>query len=261
MKVVRDEHGLYRVNVLGDQGYVTLTGFLGDDKTIASKARVKWEEPAFYDKDAKLVRYMLDNGHTSPFEHIQFNFEVKAPIFVFRQWHRHRTWSYNEISARYSILPEDFYIPTLEMIGQQSKTNKQVRDLRLEYDEKFLAQRKAELQRYTEACNQACILYNELLDTGWPRELARMVLPVSMFSKMVASVNLWNLIHFLRLRLHQHAQIEIQEYALAMLALMMGVVPYTTGLLLQEISEKPGYEHILKRWSAIEFPKRSEEGR
>jgi len=242
LSVYKNSDNFPQVDVLDGQGYVILLDSMGHDKRIASRARVKSEDTELYDKDAKLVRYMSDNQHTSPFEHVVFQFEVKAPIFVLRQWHRHRTWSYNEISARYSVLPEDFYVPALEMVGQQSKTNKQVRDLMLDMPTEYREKRTLELEQYRVACEQANALYKSLLASGWPRELARMVLPVSMFSKMVAQVNLHNLIHFLKLRLHEHAQIEIREYAKALAILAARVVPYTMGLVLYDLSQNPAYK-------------------
>src|ERR1035437_2197259 len=114
-----------------DHGHVRLVESMGSDLSIVRNARVsydaEWRAGDDDGKDAKLLNYLLKNKHTSPFESCVFTFDVKAPIFVFRQWHRHRTWSFNEISARYSELPEEFYVPELEQITTQSETNKQMR--------------------------------------------------------------------------------------------------------------------------------------
>ena len=170
-----------------------------------------------------LIGYLMKNHHTSPFEAVTFTFEVKAPLFVFRQWHRHRTWSYNEVSARYSELPEEFYVPELSDITHQSTSNKQMRTNE-QHDNALLMQsymRKSMMDSFA--------LYKELLAQGCPRELARSVLPCSTYSRMFATVDLHNLFHFLRLRLHEHAQKEIRVYAEAMLELVEPIVPYAVA--------------------------------
>jgi thymidylate synthase (FAD) len=162
-------------------------------------------------------------GNTSPFESVCFTFEVKAPIFVFRQWHRHRTWSYNEMSARYTELPDEFYVPEPCQITTQSKSNKQSRT-----DEQHPhALRIAGDIAVT--CEAAFAVYKKMMDQGCPRELARGVLPLNTYSRMFATVNLHNLFHFLKLRLHEHAQYEIRVYAEAMLQLIEEYVPVSVS--------------------------------
>src|SRR5678815_1755750 len=116
-----------------DRGWVRLVDHMGSDLSIVRAARVSydaaWRTGEDEKSDEKLLRYLWNHAHTSPFEAVTFTFEVKAPIFVFRQWHRHRTQSYNEMSARYTELPEEFYVPRLEDIGEQSKFNKQAREM------------------------------------------------------------------------------------------------------------------------------------
>lgn len=206
-----------------DYGEVELRDWMGDDHAIAEAARVsnnKDDQAADEGRDANTIRYLMDNRHTTPFEMVVFKFYVKAPIFVFRQWHRHRTWSYNEVSARYTELPNEYYLPKPEYVGTQSTVNKQCRD----FDE-------ADHKRFDEISlvmgqnNQAFELYGKLLKSGWPRELARSVLPVSTYSKMYAKVDLHNLFHFIGLRNHSHAQYEIRVYAQAMLELISPIVP------------------------------------
>jgi thymidylate synthase (FAD) len=118
------------VNVL-DHGFVRLVDSMGDDVSIVRAARVSydaaWRAGEDQGSDTRLINYLWKNHHTSPFEAVTFTFEVKAPIFVFRQWHRHRTWSFNELSARYRELPEEFYVPDPALIGEQAKDNKQAR--------------------------------------------------------------------------------------------------------------------------------------
>lgn len=206
-----------------DHGHVRLVEHMGNDLSIVRNARVsydaEWRSGEDAGKDEKLIHYLWKNRHTSPFEAVQFTFDVKAPIFVFRQWHRHRTWAYNEVSARYSELPEEFYVPELDKITKQSTSNKQMRTDEQHPDAWFL---REEMQR---ACYEAFGIYKFLIDAGCPRELARSVLPVGTYSHMFATVDLRNLFHFLDLRLHAHAQYEIRVYAEAMLELITPIVP------------------------------------
>lgn len=215
-----------------DHGLVRLVEYVGTDLSIVRNARVsydaEWRNPTDSQdesapNDVKLINYLLKNGHTSPFECVNFTFEVKAPIFVFRQWHRHRTQSYNEVSARYTALPEVFYVPELVDITEQSSTNKQMRT-----DNQH--PRAAEIQRLIKLrCEEAFFTYNVLIKGGCPRELARTVLPLATYSHMFCSVDLHNLFHFLRLRLHPHAQKEIRVYAEAILELITPIVPHAVA--------------------------------
>jgi thymidylate synthase (FAD) len=211
-----------------DKGYVRLVDSMGDDLSIVRSARVShdaaWRAGLEEKSDARLINYLWKNRHTTPFESVTFTFEVKAPIFVFRQWHRHRTWSYNEVSARYTELLGEFYVPTTGTIGFQSKDSKQAREIKDITQQEFDS-RWDEIQEYVKQCQNAFGAYWDLLATGWPRELARMVLPLSTYSHMFATVNLNNLFKFLELRLHAHAQYEIRVYADAMLELIKPIVP------------------------------------
>lgn len=216
-----------------DHGHVRLVESMGSDLSIVRNARVsydaEWRAGEDDGKDAKLLNYLLKNKHTSPFESCVFTFDVKAPIFVFRQWHRHRTWSINEISARYAELPEEFYVPELDQITTQSVTNKQMRtDLQHPH-----AQECANLIRSANSASFA--VYKAMIADGVPRELARSVLPVGTYSHMFCSIDLHNLFHFLKLRLHSHAQYEIQVYAEAMLELIEPIVPVSVAAFRQHI--------------------------
>lgn len=215
-----------------DHGFIRLVDYMGSDLSIVRAARVSynadWRGELESDdvavglsraKDEKLIHYLMKNKHTSPFEAVTFTFEVKAPIFIFRQWHRHRMWSYNEISARYTELDEGFYVPDVEQITGQSTSNKQMRTG--EQHPHAEAIQKA----IQDQCRNAFNLYKNLLADGCPRELARSVLPVAANSRMFASVDLHNLMHFLRLRLHSHAQYEIRVYAEAIVKLIEPIVP------------------------------------
>lgn len=205
-----------------NHGFVRLVDSMGTDLSVVRAARVSydaaWRAGEDAGSDTKLINYLWRNHHTTPFEAVTFTFEVKAPIFVFRQWHRHRTWSYNELSARYRELPEEFYVPKPDAIGVQSKSNKQARDLAGAANP-----RAAELIRAT--CEAAFLNYRYLLDHGVPRELARSVLPVATYSHMFATVDLLNLLKFLTLRCDAHAQYEIRVYADAMRDLAATIVP------------------------------------
>jgi thymidylate synthase (FAD) len=163
------------------------------------------------------------NQHTTPFEAVTLTFEVKAPIFVFRQWHRHRTQSYNELSARYRELPKEFYIPKPEAIGIQSTSNKQGRST--DVDDTMVQRRLVEAHTLRVACERSFQTYHELLAAGWPKELARSILPVNTYSHMFTTMNLLNCLRFLSLRVHSHAQYEVRIYAEAMVTLLKDVVP------------------------------------
>lgn len=207
-----------------DHGFVRLVDSMGSDLSIARAARVSydaaWRAGEDSGSDAKLINYLWRNKHTSPFEAVEFQFEVYAPIFVFRQWHRHRTWSFNELSGRYRELPEVFYVPTPDKIGQQSTTSKQARDLTA-----GPSGRSGEVDALRSICEGAFRAYRDLLQAGWPRELARMVLPLNTYSHMFAKVDLRNLFSFLSLRTNEHAQYEIRVYAEATLTLARTVAP------------------------------------
>ena len=210
-----------------DHGYVRLIDHMGNDLSVVRSARVsydaEWRAGDDEGKDTKLLNYLVKNHHTSPFESCVFTFEVKAPIFVFRQWHRHRTWSFNEISARYAELPEEFYVPAVEQITTQAASNKQMRT-----DEQHPDAVGLQLLINTTS-KQAFKTYKVLIANGAPRELARSVLPVGTYSHMFATVDLHNLMGFLRLRLHSHSQYEIRVYAEAMLKLIEPIVPISVA--------------------------------
>src|SRR5262249_44568883 len=188
-----------KINVL-DHGFVRLVESMGSDLSIVRAARVsyaaEWRAGEDEGSDHRLIHYLWQNKHTSPFESVEFQFEVKAPIFVLRQWHRHRTWSFNELSARYRELPEEFYVPEPEHIGMQSKDNKQGRTLA---GIALADVRADEVEVLRRTCQNAFVQYRGLLASGWPRELARSILPVATYSHMFAKVDLRNLFHFLTL--------------------------------------------------------------
>jgi thymidylate synthase (FAD) len=208
-----------------DHGFVRLVDSMGTDLSVVRAARVSydaaWRAGEDHGSDRRLIKYLWAHKHTSPFEAVTFTFEVKAPIFVFRQWHRHRTWSFNELSARYRELPEEFYVPDPTVIGVQSINNKQGRELQPDLEQ----QRQAELEIFQAQCTAAFGVYRQLLAAAWPRELARSVLPVNTYSHMFATVDLLNLFRFATLRVDPHAQFEIRAYATAMIELIRPIVP------------------------------------
>lgn len=206
-----------------DHGSLRLVDHMGSDLSIVRNARVSYDAAwrAGEDKgsDTRLINYLYNNGHNTPFEAVTATFEVKAPIFVFRQWHRHRTQSYNEVSARYKELPEVFYIPETNVITTQSKDNKQMRtdevhELARDIQEEMRQQNESSFERY-----------KYLLSIGCPRELARSVLPLGTYSHMFATANLHNWFKFLGERLHPHAQYEIRVYAEAILQELEKIAP------------------------------------
>lgn len=180
-----------------DYGSVRLVESMGSDLSIVRNARVSYDAAPRYDgSDEKLIRYLWKNKHTSPFEAVTFTFDIKCPIFVARQWHRHRTWAYNEVSARYTALPEEFYVPELAHITTQATSNKQMRTDEQHPEAagiRFTIERVCQFQHAT---------YRELLSQGCPRELARGVLPLNTYTHFFGTVNLHNLFRFLKLRLH-----------------------------------------------------------
>jgi thymidylate synthase (FAD) len=214
-----------KIDVL-DHGFVRLVDSMGNDLSVVRAARVSyeaaWRAGEDQGSDIRLINYLWTHHHTTPFEAVTFTFEVKAPIFVLRQWHRHRTWSYNELSARYRELPEEFYVPAPEMIGEQATANKQGRQAG---DPELLPRRQTQVEIIRQHMEATFSEYRALLACGWPRELARSILPVATYSHMFATVDLLNLLKFLTLRCDAHAQYEIRVYADAMRELARAVAP------------------------------------
>ena len=222
------DRAITRINVL-DKGFVELIDYMGGDLDICRAARVdplaEWRPGTGTGTDTGLIRYMMKNRHTSPFEAVEIKLHVKAPIAVFRHWHRHRTWSYDEISARYSALLDEYYIPDVNLIGRQSETNKQARDF--DQNDMLIPVRLHELEEYKAHCDAGFALYRKLLQSGWPREMARFHLPLSTYSRMIGKVDLHNLIHFWDLRGDARAQYEIRVYSDAIQELVRHIVPET----------------------------------
>lgn len=220
-----------------DHGFVRLVDSMGNDLSVIRAARVShdaaWRAGEDSGSDARLIRYLMKNFHTTPFEMVEFTFEVKMPIFIARQWVRHRTASINEVSARYTQLPGEFYLPKPEDIGAQHASHKQTRELDIRMTPADIERRELEIAAVEEHCQRAYELYEELLEAGWPRELARMVLPLNIYTHWFWKIDLKNLLHFLDLRFHSHAQKEIRDYAEPMLQMVAAICPVSVGAWLE----------------------------
>jgi thymidylate synthase (FAD) len=193
-----------------NHGFVRLVDYMGSDAAIVQAARVSYGEGTKkVSEDRALIRYLMRRRHTSPFEMVEFKFHVKLPIFVARQWIRHRTASVNEYSGRYSVMKQEFYLPEAKDIRFQSTVNKQGRAEEEVPDE--LKQHFIEFLQKTHAASYE--EYQRLIDDGLARELARIGLPLSLYTEWYWKIDLHNLFHFLRLRLEPQAQLEIRQYA------------------------------------------------
>ena len=219
------EAHLYTAHEVLDHGFVRVVDYMGDDAAIVQAARVSYGAGTKHARDdAGLIRYLMRHWHSTPFEMCEAKFHVKLPLFVARQWIRHRTANVNEYSARYSILDREFYIPEPGALAAQSATNAQGRGAVLEGAE---AERALEILKSDAA--RAYDHYEELLgqdgQQGLARELARMNLPANVYTQWYWKRDLHNLFHFLRLRADAHAQYEIRVYAEAICRIVADWVP------------------------------------
>ena len=229
------EEVLYKPFPVLDHGFVRVIDYMGDDSAIVQAARVSYGKGTKkVNEDAGLINYLLRHRHTTPFEMCEIKFHIKLPIFVARQWIRHRTANVNEYSARYSIMDREFYIPTPENLAAQSQTNRQGRGDLVEGKE---AQRVFELLK-----NDSETVYDHYVEMlnedeagnpanpankGLARELARMNLTLNYYTQWYWKVDLHNLMHFLSLRADHHAQYEIRVYAEVMLDILKRWLPIT----------------------------------
>ncbi len=214
-----------------NHGFVGLIDSMGNDSSIVQAARVSYGDGTKkVSEDRGLIRYLLRNLHTTPIEMVEFKFHCKMPIFVARQWIRHRTASVNEYSGRYSVMVDEFYVPELENILPQSTTNKQGRggEMSLEQKQKIqLAIRESNhncYDRYQQLLNEDQM--NDLGEEGLAREMARGVLNVNNYTEWYWKIDLHNLFHFLGLRMDSHAQYEIRVFANAMYDAIKPIVPF-----------------------------------
>jgi thymidylate synthase (FAD) len=223
------EAHLYVAHPVLDHGFVRVIDYMGDDAAIVQAARVSYGQGTKAARDdAGLIRYLMRHWHSTPFEMCEIKLHVKLPVFVARQWIRHRTANVNEYSARYSILDREFYIPAPEHLAAQSSVNNQGRGAALEGEEaaRVLDWLKSDAMR-------AYDHYEAMLSTegqqGLARELARMNLPANIYTQWYWKIDLHNLFHFLRLRADPHAQYEIRVYAEAICAMVKDWVPAAFG--------------------------------
>lgn len=198
------------------------------DSAIVQAARVSYGAGTKQvNEDRGLIRYLLRHRHTTPFEMVELKFHVAMPIFVARQWIRHRTANVNEYSARYSILPDRFYVPSLDAVRKQSGSNRQGGEELFKADDAQEAKTAQQFLDYLKAVEDFYPRYLGLTEQGVSRELARIALPVNMYTEWYWKCDLHNTLRFLGLRIDAHAQAEIRDYATAMLALLTEVVPIT----------------------------------
>ena len=229
------EKYLYKKIPILDHGFIRLIDYMGGDESIVQAARVSYGKGTKkMQEDRNLIRYLMRHSHTTPFEMCEIKFHIKLPIFVARQWIRHRTANVNEYSARYSILSNEFYIPKNEHLAAQSSINKQGREESLSQEEidhileVMTENSKADYEAYQKLLN-----YDEVGNIindnfkGLARELARVSLGVNFYTEWYWKIDLHNLLHFLNLRSDSHAQFEICCYADAMIEIVKNWVPIT----------------------------------
>ena len=229
------ENILYEAIPILDHGFIRVIDYMGDDSSIVQAARVSYGKGTKrLNQDKNLINYLLSHKHSTPFEMNEIKFHVKLPIFVARQWIRHRTANVNEYSARYSILDEEFYIPKIDDVKPQSQQNNQGRSGEID---KNLGKHYLSLMRENAKINFSSYHHllnldedGEILDekrSGIARELARMVLPLNSYTQWYWKIDLHNLMHFLALRFDPHAQYEIRVYADVMIEILKKWVPLT----------------------------------
>jgi thymidylate synthase (FAD) len=218
----------YTIPVL-DHGFVRYIDHLGGDLRIVEAARISYRSPSKgEDQDRKLISYLYKNKHTSPFEMVKVTLNIKLPIFVMRQYVRHRMQNLNEVSARYTELPNEFYIP--KGWRRQDPKNKQGSvaegewnpDMSEDFGSKWFA-----TDALRDHCTHAYELYQSMLQAGIAREMARMVLPVNIYTEIYSCWDLKNLLHFITLREDAHAQAEIQDYGRAIKSILQELFPWT----------------------------------
>ncbi|ADO41363.1 FAD-dependent thymidylate synthase [Ketogulonicigenium vulgare] len=220
------EAHLYKAHQVLDHGFVRVVDYMGDDSAIVQAARVSYGRGTkSVSNDEGLIRYLMRHWHSTPFEMCEVKLHVKLPVFVARQWIRHRTANVNEYSGRYSILDREFYIPSAEHLAAQSVVNNQGRGEALSGEEaaRVLAWLKDDAGR---AYDHYEAMISQEGQQGLARELARMNLPANIYTQWYWKVDLHNLLHFLRLRADAHAQYEIRVYADALCEIVKDWVPF-----------------------------------
>ncbi len=232
---------LYKSFKVLDHGFVRVIDYMGDDSSVVQAARVSYGKGTKkLNQDKNLINYLISHRHSTPFEMNEIKFHVKLPIFVARQWIRHRTANVNEYSARYSILDREFYMPKQKDLSPQSKTNNQGRSGELSSDEKKkyskILRENSEMgfENYSKLLNEdeggQAIDENK---NGLARELSRITLPLNTYTQWYWKIDLHNFMHFLSLRFDSHAQYEIRVYAEIMMEILKKWVPLTYDAFLQ----------------------------
>ncbi len=225
-----------RINTL-DKGFIELTDHCADDLSVVNAARVSFNSQAteMTEREEGLIRFLMRERHGTPFEHNYMRFRVKAPIFVFREWHRHRVGhSYNEWSARYSRLAPEFYIPEEgTVVTQTGKPGS--------YSFEILNEESAKTYRdwLEDFCTLSYELYEKSIEMGVARQQARAFVPVTMYSEMIWSCNARSLMSFLSLRNHPNAQAEIREYAQAAELIFRDLMPVTAASFIDNNRQAP----------------------
>jgi thymidylate synthase (FAD) len=217
------QQALEEIPVL-DKGFVRLVDFMGGDLAVVQGARVSFgQETKGDERDRKLINYLMKHEHGTPFEMSVFKFHVKAPIFVARQWFRHRIGSYNEISYRYVEVKDEFYVP--QDLRAQDTKNKQA-----SFSGSFSPEQNQQGRALIGSAQETAYeTYQQLLEMGVAREVARIVLPVSLYTQFYVSYNARSLMNFVRLRMGDGAQHEIRQYAQAMNRVFKRKMPWTCG--------------------------------
>lgn len=258
-----------------DHGFVRLVDTMGDDKAIVDAARVSYGDGTkTVSDDRNLIRYMVRHAHTSPLEMCEIKLHLKMPIFVARQWIRHRTANVNEISGRYSIMKDEFYVPKSENVAIQSSTNNQGRG------DNINPERAKDVIDLIDYANRASYMDYKHLVTEGPffndfgdgcegyavaRELARVVLPLNTYTEFYWKIDLHNLLHFLRLRTDSHAQFEIREYANAIAEIVKEWVPlvweafedYKLNAVTLSVGEQRYLEELVHSYAGEDFAERT----
>ena len=248
---------LYQPMQVLDRGFVRVIDYMGNDSAIVQAARVSYGKGTKkVSEDAGLIKYLMRHSHSTPFEMCEIKLHIKLPIFIARQWVRHRTANINEYSARYSILDNEFYIPDKNHLGAQASSNRQGRDTVLSGKEatdvlEILKNDSAQVyQNYEKMMNidkNGNILNSE--NIGLARELARMNLSLNYYTQWYWKIDLHNLLHFLRLRADAHAQLEIREYADVILKVVEKWVPETYNAFIEY--QMNGVKLSATAWNAI----------
>ncbi|WP_265023534.1 FAD-dependent thymidylate synthase [Wolbachia endosymbiont (group A) of Epistrophe grossularia] len=212
---------LYEEHKVLDHGFIRVVDYMGSDSAIVQAARVSYGKGTKQiSQDEALIKYLMRHHHTTPFEMCEIKFHVKLPIFVARQWIRHRTANVNEYSARYSILDNEFYTPKPEQVAKQSDNNKQGSGEAFDPDTS-----KEIIDSLTNDSNLVYSHYEKFIEQGLAREIARTNLMLNYYTQFYWKIDLHNLLHFLKLRADKHAQYEIRVYAEVMLDIIKKWVP------------------------------------